>query len=74
MTVEIRQTQTADLIYQTALEMAIIAGGNAAPRIETVQLEQRVQTFTFKLDNEPVDVVLDPNVWLLAQFIDFVKK
>jgi hypothetical protein len=51
-----------------------MADRNAAPRVETVQLEQRDQTFSIKLDKEPAEVVLDPNVWLLMQVGEFVKK
>ncbi|MGA2264265.1 MAG: M1 family metallopeptidase [Acidobacteriota bacterium] len=74
LTVEIHQTQTTDFVYQTALDIGIMADRNAAPRVETVQLEQRDQTFSIKLDKEPAEVVLDPNVWLLMQVGEFVKK
>jgi aminopeptidase N len=74
LTVEIHQTQAADLQYKTPLDIGIIVDPSAAPRIETVQLEQRDHTFTVKLDKAPADVVLDPNVWLLMQQGEFVKK
>jgi aminopeptidase N len=74
LTVQLHQTQAADLLYRTPLDIGIIVDPSAAPRIETVQLEQRDHTFTIKLDKAPADVVLDPNVWLLMQPGDFVKK
>jgi aminopeptidase N len=73
LTVEIRQTQPAATVYKTALDLGIVADRAAAPRVETVTLEQRAQTFTVKLDKEPVDVVLDPNTWLLMQAGEFVR-
>jgi aminopeptidase N len=74
LTVEIHQTQAADVVYRTALDIGIITDPNVSPRIEIVQLERRDQTFSIKLDKEPASVVLDPNVWLLMQAGEFVKK
>jgi len=74
LTVEIRQTQTTTTVYQTALDIGIVVDRAAAPRIETVSVDQRVQTFTIELDKEPVDVVLDPGTWLLMKAGEFVRK
>ena len=73
LTVEIRQTQPAATVYTTALDIGIIADRAAAPRVETVALDQRAQTFTLKVDREPEDIVLDPNTWLLMQVGQFAK-
>ena len=73
LTVEIRQTQPAATVYTTALDIGIIADRAAAPRVETVALDQRAQTFTLKVDREPEDVVLDPNTWLLMRAGEFAK-
>ena len=59
---------------RTPLDIGIIVDPSAAPRIETVQLEQRDHSFAFKLDKAPADVVLDPNVWLLMLQSEFVRK
>jgi aminopeptidase N len=74
LTVELRQTQAADVVYRTAVDLGIVADKSAAPKIESVQLEQRVQTYTIKLEKEPLDVVLDPSVWLLMKAGEFGKK
>jgi aminopeptidase N len=74
LTIEIHQTQAGDFLYTTPLEIGIIQDPRVAPRIETVQLDQRDQTFTFKVDKEPNDVLLDPNVWLLMQLDQFARK
>ena len=59
---------------QVKVAIIIERGTEAAlARGETVPLGQRAQTFTFPVDKEPLDVVLDPNTWLLAQFGRFGK-
>jgi aminopeptidase N len=73
LTVEIRQIQKTNTVYRTALDIGIVVDRTAAPRVETVTLGQRAQTFTFKVDKEPADVVLDPGTWLLMQAGEFVR-
>ena len=68
LTVRLEQTQTPGLVFVTPLDIGIVTDRSAAPRVETVSLAQRDQTFTFRVDTEPADVVLDPNTWLLATF------
>jgi aminopeptidase N len=74
LTVEIRQTQPATNVYSTALDIGILVDHAAAPRVETVALDQRTQTFTIKVEKEPVAVVLDPNTWLLMRAGEFERK
>jgi aminopeptidase N len=74
LTVELRQTQAAATVYKAPLDIGIVIDRAAAPKIETVSLDQRAQTFTFTLDKEPVDVVLDPGTWLLMKAGGFAKK
>lgn len=73
LTVRLEQTQATGIVFNTPLDIGIITDRSAAPRVETVPLGQRAQTFTFPLNKEPIDVVLDPNTWLLAQFGRFEK-
>ena len=68
LTVRLEQTQTPGTVFVTPLDIGIVTDRSAAPRVETVSLAERTQTFTFRVDKEPVDVVLDPNTWLLATF------
>jgi aminopeptidase N len=74
MTVELRQSWPGGFVFQTALDIGILAGGDTAPRIQTVQLDQPNQTFVIKLDKEPVNVALDPDTWLLMRLGSFAKK
>ena len=74
LTVELHQAQATDTVYTTALDIGIVTDRGAAPKVEVVQLVQRDQTFTISLDKEPLDVVLDPNTWLLMQAGEFARK
>jgi aminopeptidase N len=74
LTVELHQAQATDTVYATAIDIGIVTDRSAAPKVEVVQLDQRNQTFTIALDKEPVDVVLDPNTWLLMQAATFTRK
>ncbi len=65
LTVTLRQLPSSPAVFRTAIDVGIVRDAGAPPRIETVQIAERDQTFTFTLDREPADVVLDPNVWLL---------
>ncbi len=65
LTVNIHQLQAAETVYRTGLDLGFVSEPGATPKIETVRLDGRDGTFTFKLEKEPADVVLDPNVWLL---------
>lgn len=73
LTVELRQTQAADTVYRTALDIGIATDRGAEPRIEVVRLDQRTQTFRLTIDKAPVEVTLDPNVWLLMQLEGFTR-
>jgi aminopeptidase N len=74
LTVEIHQAQTTDVIYEAALDIEIVPESSAAPRLETVRLAQRDQSFAFKVASQPSEIHLDPNVWLLMEAGPFVKK
>ena len=74
LTVELHQAQATDTVYVTAIDIGIVTDRGGAPKVEVVQFCQRDQTFTIPLDKEPLDVMLDPNTWLLMQAGDFAKK
>ncbi len=74
LTVRIEQAQASGTTFDTPLDIGIVTDRAAAPRVETVPLSQRAQTFRFQVDREPLDVVLDPNTWLLAQFGRFERQ
>lgn len=65
LTVNLRQIQPSSTVYRTPIDIGIVKETGASPKIETVRIEEREGSYTFKLDSEPADVLLDPNVWLL---------
>jgi aminopeptidase N len=73
LTVRLEQAQSGGHVFDTPLDIGIVTDRSTAPRVETVPLPAHAQTFTFPVDKEPLDVVLDPNTWLLAQFGKFEK-
>jgi len=48
--------------------------GSAVPTVRQVQVTDRESTFTIPADVEPASMVLDPGVWLLADFGPFQKS
>jgi hypothetical protein len=52
------------------IEIAIspaTAAGPSTPSIQTADLRERHQVFTFPSSAEPTSVVLDPNAWTVMQ-------
>ena len=74
LTVRLEQVQAEHVVFTAPLDVAIVTDPAAAPRVETVRLGARTQTFTFHVDRDVHDVTLDPNTWLLADFGPFVRR
>jgi aminopeptidase N len=70
--VTVRQTQTADP-YRFALGVGVSAVAGSSPAVRQVQVTGRESTFRIAADAEPASVVLDPGVWLLADFGSFQR-
>jgi aminopeptidase N len=70
--VTVQQTQPADS-YRFALGIGVAATAGALPAVRQVQVTKRESTFTIPSDSEPASVVLDPSVWLLAEFGSFQR-
>jgi len=66
LTVELRQVQPGPP-FRTPLEIGFHDTGTPRPRVETVQVDEVAETWTFNLDAEPTDVELDPHTWLLME-------
>lgn len=71
--VTVRQTQTSEP-YRFALGIGVSTIGGAVPTVRQVQVTDRESTFTIPADAEPASVVLDPGVWLLAEFGTFQRS
>ena len=72
--IALSQTQTGEP-FRLPIEFEIETPPNVPRRpIEKVTFSDRTATFTIASDTAPVNVVIDPNVWVLAEFGEFVKK
>ena len=65
--VTVKQTQAAEL-YRFSLDIGISQAGGSPSRVLQMHVTGRDTTAVFASDVEPASVVLDPNVWLLAEF------
>jgi len=70
--VTVRQTQTAEP-FRLSLGVGISQTAGAPPRVQHLDLTGREATMMIPADAEPTTVVLDPAVWLLAEFGGFQK-
>lgn len=70
--VTVRQTQTAEP-YRLSMGVGLVQTAGAPPRVERLRITGREATATFPADVEPVSVVLDPGVWVLAEFGPFTR-
>jgi len=59
--------------YRLPLEVGITVPGTPAAKVEKVRFDQKQQHFEFAAEQEPAEVELDPNVWLLID-AKVVKK
>jgi aminopeptidase N len=70
--VTVKQTQTSEP-YRFALGVGVSTIGSTVPTVRQVQVTDRESTFTIPADAEPTSVLLDPGVWLLAEFGAFQR-
>jgi aminopeptidase N len=71
--VSLTQSQAAEP-FRLPLEIELVTPPGTPPRVEKVQFNDRSATFTFAADAAPVNVVIDPNVWVLAEFAAFARN
>jgi aminopeptidase N len=65
--VTVRQTQAGDP-FRFALGVGVSVASASSPALRQVQVTERESTFRIAAEAEPASVVLDPGVWLLAEF------
>ncbi|HEX9005545.1 MAG TPA: hypothetical protein VGB07_36895, partial [Blastocatellia bacterium] len=53
--------------------VGIAQTAGALPKLHRIQVTGRETTISLPAENEPASVVLDPGVWLLADFGSFTK-
>jgi aminopeptidase N len=70
--VTIKQTQAAKP-YRFSLDIGVSQTAGVSPQVLKMKVTDRETTAIFPSDVEPASVVLDPNVWLLAEFSGFSR-
>ena len=70
--VTVRQTQAGDP-FRFSLGVGVSAAAGSATADHQMQVTGPETMFTIPADAEPASVVLDPGVWLLAEFGSFQK-
>jgi len=65
--VTVTQTQTTGAVFRFPLDIEIAGDNPGTTRVETVDIGEVEQTFTFAVDGEPHALALDPNTWLLFE-------
>jgi aminopeptidase N len=68
----VRQTQAGEP-YRFSIGIGVSATADAVPAIHQLEVKEREATLRIPADVEPAAVVLDPGVWLLAEFGTFAK-
>ena len=70
----VRQTQAGEPFrFALGVGVGVSAGAGSSPAVRQVQVTGRESTFRIAADAEPASVVLDPGVWLLADFGSFQR-
>ncbi len=71
LNIDLNQVQNDGYFFQMPVQVGIYYDGEPQPQIETLQANERDNSFTIQLDRAPANVVLDPNTWVLmeAEFV-----
>ena len=64
ITLELKQVQKGNVIIEMPIEIGIDYGENEY-KIEKINLKQLNRLYKIKADKEPLNVIIDPNMWVL---------
>lgn len=67
LSISVTQTQETGAVFHFPLDIGLVSADGSRQLLETVQIHEGTQTFTFPLTSAPADVVLDPDTWLLFE-------
>jgi aminopeptidase N len=65
--ININQIQNDGSLFKMPLELGIYFKGEEKPQIEKVFIDKSSNTLKVKVENEPVNIILDPNKWILME-------
>jgi aminopeptidase N len=67
VTLQLKQTQTDGSIFNMPLQVAITSAKDKQSIIKTIQITGKSNEYSFSVEGEPENIVLDPNSWLLME-------
>lgn len=67
LTIRVVQVQKGGEALRLPLEILIDRTGQKESILEVLHLDEREESFTIRLDEEPGEIILDPNAWLLME-------
>jgi aminopeptidase N len=70
--INLNQVQTDGSMFEIPLEIGIDFG-NKPQQLELIQIKEKSNSFKLKVGEEPKNIVLDPNYWVLMN-ADFMKS
>ncbi len=73
VTININQNRADGTIYDVPLEVGIVLEKGQPPMIKPNRVKAKFYTVAWRVPHEPVNVVLDPNTWLLMK-AEFGKR
>ncbi len=65
--ISLDQVQTDGSIFEMPLEIGINFADGKPQQIELLQLKEKSAIFKIKVDSEPDNIILDPNLWVLMK-------
>lgn len=71
--VELNQVQDPATPFDMPVQVGIYFEGQPQPRVDTLRIDKRENSFAIELDEAPTAVVLDPNLWVLME-ADFQRR
>jgi len=72
ITMKLNQIQTDGSLFKMPVEIGVIYPNKTKPKIETIQVDAKSKVFVIKASEEPKEIILDPNMWVLMD-ADFKK-
>jgi len=71
--IKLDQVQESGLLFRMPVEFGIFTKGKTLPTIKTLDVNSLENEFKISLEEEPKDVVIDPNINLLME-AEFIEK
>lgn len=71
--ISLNQVQKDGSLFEMPIEVAIYFEGQDKPKIEVLQVNKKSNVFTIEIQAEPLNVVIDPNKWVLMD-MEFGKN